>query len=91
MTLCKHDWVGDDECQYCRVEELAEDLRNARMENTVKYGTSHPEIYKDPLQVENASLKEQLDIADSESFAISLVAFKRGVMQGSERIVSLKQ
>lgn len=20
--LCKHDWVGDDDCQYCRVDEL---------------------------------------------------------------------
>lgn len=20
--LCKHDWVGDDNCAYCRVEEL---------------------------------------------------------------------
>jgi len=20
--LCKHDWVGDDYCQYCRVEQL---------------------------------------------------------------------
>lgn len=21
-TLCKHDWVGDDHCAYCRTEEL---------------------------------------------------------------------
>jgi hypothetical protein len=22
LQLCKHDWVGDDACQYCRVDEL---------------------------------------------------------------------
>ena len=30
-----------------RITELAQELREARMENTIKYGTSHPEIYKD--------------------------------------------
>ena len=24
--LCKHDWVGDDDCVYCRNEELEADL-----------------------------------------------------------------
>lgn len=22
-AMCKHDWVGDDACQYCRVDELS--------------------------------------------------------------------
>ena len=22
MVECKHDWVGDDHCAYCRVEDL---------------------------------------------------------------------
>ena len=22
IELCKHDWVGDDDCAYCKIEEL---------------------------------------------------------------------
>jgi len=28
--MCKHDWVGDDNCAYCRVEELEAELNAAQ-------------------------------------------------------------
>ena len=32
--LCHHDWVGDDECAYCKCEELEE--RIAELEEQLK-------------------------------------------------------
>lgn len=29
---CKHDWVGDDHCAYCRVEELEFELSEMRQQ-----------------------------------------------------------
>lgn len=31
VPLCKHDWVGDDNCAYCRVEELQATLKQIHM------------------------------------------------------------
>lgn len=33
-SLCKHDWVGDDECAYCRIDELERQLaeKDAKLE-----------------------------------------------------------
>jgi len=30
VTLCKHDWVGDDNCVYCRNEELEQQLASMK-------------------------------------------------------------
>jgi len=28
--LCKHDWVGDDDCVYCRNEELEDEIMKTK-------------------------------------------------------------
>lgn len=30
MKLCKHDWVGDDDCAYCQVEALQDELEESK-------------------------------------------------------------
>ena len=31
-NLCEHDWVGDDECAYCRIAELEAEVEQLRYE-----------------------------------------------------------
>ena len=56
--MCKHDWVGDDDCVYCRNEELEEQIAEARNEiddRIVEWKTAHRGLKK-----ENDSLKQKL-------------------------------
>ena len=45
--MCKHDWVGDEHCVYCRNDELVERVRSLEQEVnqaascTVYYEGSH--------------------------------------------------
>ena len=44
-SLCKHDWVGDDECAYCRIDELERQLAEKD-----EYHEAYKEEYLDTLK-----------------------------------------
>ena len=50
--LCVHDWVGDDDCQYCLVDELRQALFtaiNAKEKAEIIASQAHQETYRKAL------------------------------------------
>ena len=54
--LCKHDWVGDDDCVYCRNEELENQLMTDMMKK----------LELDELNEKIKKLERQIDVEQME-------------------------
>ena len=65
-SLCKHDWVGDDDCVYCRNEKLERQIDVERMETLEQLAEKDARIAKltDSLSCCNAWLDNCTDRYD---------------------------
>ena len=57
--ICKHDWVGDDDCVYCRNEELESQLaeKDEEIRQLKRWKDGLKTIYEDLIDEKNSEIE----------------------------------
>ena len=72
--FCKHDWVGDEDCAYCRNEELEQQLAGKDREFLEMEGVYQTQAAD--LEAKNLWLKEQARVRGEITERLSTLAVK---------------
>ena len=97
--LCKHDWVGDDECAYCRINEMNavfDAVLEEHRSSTLRLQQRIAELKQirdnamrnvGNFMIENASLKEQIADTIAKSELRSQQQFNAGMERAAEMLM----